>query len=184
MDTWTSVWVFFDARTEFAYSLTDGQLPEDITVTLDSQSEITDFALHKWFASNGSLTKYQVISYLGDQVVEDLGQIEVPFATTLSTKLLSGAPVDKLILRILEAKSWDQQLAPHQLTLRELELFEKESSPEVIEQLKDEPTTSQPTQTLPPAESNEGFVHPDNAVGGITDFQLVDGVARIRYSTG
>ncbi len=170
--------------TEFAYSLTDGQLPEDITVTLDSQSEITGFALHKRFAGNGSLTKYQVISYLGDQVVEDLGQIEVPFATTLSTKSLSGAPVDKLIFRILEAKSWDQQLAPHQLTLRELELFEKESFPEVIEQPKDEPTTSQPTQTLPPAESNEGFVRPDNAVGAITDFQLVDGIARIRYSTG
>lgn len=171
-----------ESLTEFDYTDTV-KLPEDITVSLDTASELTGFALHKRFASNGSLTKYQVISYLGDQVVEDLGEIEVPFATSLSIQTLSGASVDKLVFRILEAKSWDQQLAPHQLTLRELELFEKETLAEDI--LPETPVTDpQAGQVLPEVEANDGFVRPENAVGAITDFQLVDGVAHIRYATG
>ncbi|NQG96913.1 DUF5110 domain-containing protein [Streptococcus suis] len=185
-----------DTLAEFDYTETV-KLPEDIHVRLDRPTEVSGYALHKRFASNGSLTRYQVLTYLGDELVEETDLISVPFATTVSTKSLSGQLIDRLVFRILEAKRNDQAVAPHQLTLREVELFEKITveEPKAEETIKPEqpetsPGTTPPSEpkpkatNLPPVESNEGYVKPAAAIGAITSFTLENGVATIQYATG
>ncbi|HEL2055649.1 TPA: YSIRK-type signal peptide-containing protein, partial [Streptococcus suis] len=106
-------------------------LPEVITITpKDGEARsLSGFTLHKRAGQGGSVTKYSVTTYRNDTVVQETGDIEVPYNATYSHFGLNGEEVDKVVLVVKEAKNRNGNPVTNELTLRGFTLYEKVDMP-------------------------------------------------------
>ncbi|HFU4206424.1 TPA: YSIRK-type signal peptide-containing protein, partial [Streptococcus suis] len=122
-------------------------LPEVITITpKDGEARsLSGFTLHKRAGQGGSVTKYSVTTYRNDTVVQETGDIEVPYNATYSHFGLNGEEVDKVVLVVKEAKNRNGNPVTNELTLRGFTLYEK------VDMLIAEPLAPDSPTPEPPA---------------------------------
>ncbi|HFU4467377.1 TPA: YSIRK-type signal peptide-containing protein, partial [Streptococcus suis] len=121
-------------------------LPEVITITpKDGEARsLSGFTLHKRAGQGGSVTKYSVTTYRNDTVVQETGDIEVPYNATYSHFGLNGEEVDKVVLVVKEAKNRNGNPVTNELTLRGFTLYEKVDMPIAEPPAPDSPTPEPP----------------------------------------
>ncbi|HFU3985057.1 TPA: sialidase domain-containing protein [Streptococcus suis] len=120
-------------------------LPQTITLRLKNEKDLHSLLITKRTPGNGTMTKYQVKAYLGDQQVFDTGEKSVAFATADIPVLFNGVRADKIEFIPIEAHTNPTTKNNTMWTVREVQLFELlptpvETYPEDVE-LKD-PTTN------------------------------------------
>ncbi|HFU4452111.1 TPA: YSIRK-type signal peptide-containing protein, partial [Streptococcus suis] len=126
-------------------------LPEVITITpKDGEARsLSGFTLHKRAGQGGSVTKYSVTTYRNDTVVQETGDIEVPYNATYSHFGLNGEEVDKVVLVVKEAKNRNGNPVTNELTLRGFTLYEKVDMPIAEPPAPDSPTPEPPAPDSP-----------------------------------
>ncbi|NQG98228.1 YSIRK-type signal peptide-containing protein [Streptococcus suis] len=142
-------------------------LPQTLTLHLqDGQtSNLTGFVLYKRPSSNGSVTEYSLKTYNGDTLVESFENVAVDFKANLSSIALNGSPVTKLVVVVQKAKSSNGQEVNHQMTLRELKLFEADP----IEENRPDSTTEPGSADENGGESSSDGTGVSNTEGGLSD---------------
>ncbi|HFI0578163.1 TPA: sialidase domain-containing protein [Streptococcus suis] len=99
-------------------------LPQTITLGLENEKVLHSLLISKRTPGNGTLTKYQVKAYLGDQQVFDTGEQSVAFATAEVPVFFNGVRANRIEFIPLEAHSNSKLKNNTMLTIRELQLFE------------------------------------------------------------
>ncbi|HFI0564506.1 TPA: hypothetical protein ACGO35_002277, partial [Streptococcus suis] len=129
-------------------------LPEVITITpKDGEARsLSGFTLHKRAGQGGSVTKYSVTTYRNDTVVQETGDIEVPYNATYSHFGLNGEEVDKVVLVVKEAKNRNGNPVTNELTLRGFTLYEKVDMSIAEPLAPDSPTPEPPAPDSPTPE--------------------------------
>ncbi|HEL1619186.1 TPA: exo-alpha-sialidase [Streptococcus suis] len=99
-------------------------LPQTITLRLKNEKDLHSLLITKRTPGNGTMTKYQVKAYLGDQQVFDTGEKSVAFATADIPVLFNGVRADKIEFIPIEAHTNPTTKNNTMWTVRELQLFE------------------------------------------------------------
>ncbi|MGT2827999.1 discoidin domain-containing protein, partial [Streptococcus himalayensis] len=110
-------------------------LPQDITFTIDGENtRLAKMDVIKRTPGNGTVTKYKVATYRGDEKVYESPEIAVDYATPIIEHHFENAPlVNKVVLTILETKNANKTVDLQQLAIKEVkftELVPRESDPE------------------------------------------------------
>ncbi|HEL2737853.1 TPA: exo-alpha-sialidase [Streptococcus suis] len=99
-------------------------LPQTITLRLKNEKDLHSLLITKRTPGNGTMTKYQVKAYLGDQQVFDTGEQSVAFATADIPVLFNGVRADKIEFIPIEAHTNPTTKNNTMWTVREVQLFE------------------------------------------------------------
>ncbi|NQJ69507.1 LPXTG cell wall anchor domain-containing protein [Streptococcus suis] len=99
-------------------------LPQTITLRLKNEKDLHSLLITKRTPGNGTMTKYQVKAYLGDQQVFDTGEKSVAFATADIPVLFNGVRADKIEFIPIEAHTNPTTKNNTMWTVREVQLFE------------------------------------------------------------
>ncbi|HFU4206527.1 TPA: discoidin domain-containing protein, partial [Streptococcus suis] len=99
---------------------------QTITLTKSDNTpfELTGLTLYKRSGRNGSITKFAVVTKRNGEVVQNISEVTVPRLASLSNVVLNGSEVDTVEIRVLEVLGTNNQPDNHDLTLREIKLFE------------------------------------------------------------
>ncbi|HFI0650715.1 TPA: discoidin domain-containing protein, partial [Streptococcus suis] len=148
--------------------------------------ELTGLTLFKRPGNNGSVTKYTVRTLLNDAVVQEIPDIVLDVAASVSNVALNGSSVNKVQLVIQEARDSNGQVSANNMTLRELKLYKKSST---------EATSLPPTETNQPTLINPQDVRVavdkryaistshDAGEGGAVPLKAVDDDARTYWTS-
>ena len=151
----------------------EGKLPEAVKLPQSISFEIQNgesvnlesIAINKRTPGNGTLTKYRIETYNGDQLIHRSQDISVPFAQEeIIYRIENIVPVTKVILVALEARTDENSINNRMLTLREVSLYAVET-----------PIVQEPKQRLFTNENygiNVEMMIPDSL--GITDMTVED----------
>ncbi|MBF0776735.1 hypothetical protein BVE84_04785 [Streptococcus azizii] len=141
----------------------DGRLPADITLPQDitfkrqdgASFYLTSLEIDKRTPGNGTVTKYKVTTYLGDEQVHESDVLETPFDEgTARHELAALAKVDRVVVTILEARTRPSDVNNKMMTLRDIRLFALDESqvPDDEPAVPSEPSTpSDPTVPSEPS---------------------------------
>ncbi|MDW8751088.1 sialidase family protein [Streptococcus suis] len=99
-------------------------LPQTITLRLKNEKDLHSLLITKRTPGNGTMTKYQVKAYLGNQQVFDTGEKSVAFATADIPVLFNGVRADKIEFIPIEAHTNPTTKNNTMWTVREVQLFE------------------------------------------------------------
>ncbi|MFA9492436.1 family 20 glycosylhydrolase [Streptococcus sp. E17BB] len=111
------------------------RLPQTVTITVKNGQplDLHGLLISKRINNNGTLTKYQVEAFRGDETVYSSGELLVPYEQAEVSHGFgeAGVKADRVVLTLLEAKQTAGGPAtPTMLTLRELALFGSQISAE------------------------------------------------------
>ena len=162
-------------------------LPQEVTLTLDAPSVLNKLEIYKRINANGTLTKYRVEAFNGQDSVYQSDTVDTAFSEELATHDLGNVEADRLVVTFLEAQNTaDGAPDLRKLTLRELKLYEfKVAEEEVPSDSVEAPAPEEPNVPEVPADpSDEEFVKPAAAVGAITGFIFENDRASITFETG
>lgn len=101
-------------------------LPQDITITPKDGGKLylTGYELTKRTPGNGTVTKYKVSVYNGDDLVLTTNDVDVPFAEAKSARQFDEPLVaTKVVLTVLEARQNATTINNQMMTLKEFKLF-------------------------------------------------------------
>ncbi|MGX7777054.1 discoidin domain-containing protein [Streptococcus pluranimalium] len=123
-----------DTVTELKYDIdanrrlpADVSLPQEVTftVTNDDSVELESIHIHKRANANGTLTKYSIEAFSGDDSVYESGPIITDFTEELAVHILpQPLTVNKFIITFLEAKNTvDGTIDLQKLTIKEIEAY-------------------------------------------------------------
>lgn len=155
----------------------DGRLPAEISLPQEISFKrqdgtsfyLTSLEIDKRTPGNGTVTKYKVATYLGDELVYESDVVESPFAeATARHELANPAKVDRVVITILEAQVQPSAVNNRMMTLRDIRLFKldkhqvpDEESPVVpTEPEIPTPSPEQPSQPALPVQPEEATPSP------------------------
>ncbi|HFU4465710.1 TPA: sialidase domain-containing protein [Streptococcus suis] len=121
-------------------------LPQTITLRLKNEKDLHSLLITKRTPGNGTMTKYQVKAYLGDQQVFDTGEKSVAFATADIPVLFNGVRADKIEFIPIEAHTNPTTKNNTMWTVREVQLFELLPTP--VETYTEDVELKDPTTNL------------------------------------
>ncbi|HFU4488898.1 TPA: sialidase domain-containing protein [Streptococcus suis] len=105
-------------------------LPQTITLTLPTEKTVHSMVISKRTPGNGTMTKYQVKAYLGDQLQFDSGERSVDFATAeVAVGFGKDVRADRIEFIPLEAHTNATTKDNRMWTVREVQLFEVVDTP-------------------------------------------------------
>lgn len=106
-------------------------LPQTITLTLPEEKRLHSMVITKRTPGNGTMTKYRVKAFLGEQVQFDSGEQSVEFATAeIAFRFNQGVQADRVEFIPLEAHTNATTKDNRMWTVREVQLFEMVDIPE------------------------------------------------------
>ncbi|HEL1619609.1 TPA: YSIRK-type signal peptide-containing protein, partial [Streptococcus suis] len=111
--------------------------------------ELTGLVLYKRSGGNGSLTKYAVTTRRNGAEVQSFPEVSVARLASLSSLVLDGREVDEVEIRVLEVRNRNDGLENHDLTLREVKLFQRTPQPENPQPENPQPENPQPENPQP-----------------------------------
>ncbi|MFC3927819.1 discoidin domain-containing protein [Streptococcus caprae] len=157
-------------------------LPQDITLSTKDGSAIVlnKLEILKRAGSNGTLTKYRVQAFNGEESVYRSEDVTTDFAEEVASHDLGNVTANKVVITFLEAKnSADGAVDKQKLTLRELKLYEFKATE--TETPAEQPVEN-PTET--PTDTEDTYVKPANALGAISSLTFENDRATIHFATG
>ncbi|MGT2826632.1 sialidase domain-containing protein, partial [Streptococcus himalayensis] len=102
-------------------------LPQDITFTFDKNTPtyLESMEIVKRTPGNGTVTKYKVTAYNGENKVYDSGEVAADFdESTITHNFDKVRYVDKVVLTVLEARTGASDVNNKMMTLKEVRFFE------------------------------------------------------------